>query len=508
MKLAIAQINSVVGDLEGNIKRILDAAKEAKNADLIVFPEMCLPGYPPRDILNDASFVSAVELATSDLARQTKGLPPMLVGSFKRSGQNLFNHPALQNVVHLLHNGKLEVAQVKQLLPVYDVFYEPRWFVPGEKTLPPISIAGKRIGILVCEDMWDQQYTIHPGKDLKAMGADMLVCLSASPYRRGGHAGRLRHASRQELPIVFVNLVGGNDELIFDGGGFILSGEGELLFQTKRFEAGVSVVDVDVKDPIQAEQEGTGELFRALTLGLRDFFRKNHQKNIIIGLSGGIDSSVAAVLAVEAVGASNVTGVAIPSRFTDERSTQSAMELAKRLGIQLEVIQLEKLHSTAEQVLGPERSAGKGGENIQARLRMLVLMSFVNQTRGMLLNTSNKTELTLGYSTLYGDMAGAISPLGDLTKPEVYELTRWVNRNEVIIPSFCMERKPSAELNEGQVDPFDYDVVAPEMEQFVLRDQSDARMRSSEHKRRQMGMVLKVSERAFGSGRLMPITRR
>ena len=271
--------------------------------------------------------------------------------------------------------------------------------------------------------------------------------------------GRLRHASRQGLPIAFVNLVGANDELIFDGGSFMFDGEGEMVASMRRFEEEVKMVDGSLSTEhgkaspltmihLPSSEE---EVFRALVLGLRDFARKNGLEHAFIGLSGGIDSSVTAVIAVEALGASNVTGVAIPSRFTDPRSTGSARELAEALGMRFEIVELEKMHVAAEQVLGPERSGGIGGENIQARLRMVVLMSFVNQQKGFLINTSNKTELALGYSTLYGDMAGTISPLGDLTKAEVYELARWINgKDEVGRMKARAERSRSDEEVESQ----------------------------------------------------------
>lgn len=276
-----------------------------------------------------------------------------------------------------------------------------------------------------------------------------------------------------------------------------------------RFEEVVRIIDLNTKGTKDTKDfSGEEELFRALTLGVRDFARKNGMKKALIGLSGGIDSSVAAVIAAEALGAENVTGVAIPSRFTDVRSTESARELAGNLGIKYEQVELEKMHEAAEQALGAERSGGVSGENIQARLRMVILMSYVNSGGGFLINTSNKTELTLGYSTLYGDMAGAISPLGDVTKMEVIRLGNWIHGKWKVIPEFVMTRVPTAELREGQVDPFDYEVVSPKMEAMVLADESNAMVRASEHKRWQMGVVLKVSERAFGRGRMVPITRR
>jgi len=526
MKLAIAQINTTVGDLEGNISRILDAAKKAKDADLIVFPEMTIPGYPPRDMLYDTSFVEAVQTATLDLSRRTGHLPPLLVGSFAPSGERHYQHPSLHNVAYLMKGGEMRVAQIKQLLPVYDVFFEPRWFVPGRKTMPPIEIAGRKIGVMLCEDMWDEEYPTHPGAELKAMGAEMLVVMSASPFRKGIGEGRLYHAKRQDLPLVFVNLVGATDELIFDGGSFVLDKE-----QLPGFVEGVRVLGLTTEDTENTESlegrekknlrdlsdlRGEEELFKALALGVRDFARKNGMKKAYLGLSGGIDSSVTAVIAAEALGGENVTGVAIPSRFTDSRSTESARELARNLGIKFESLPLEKMHEAAEQALGAERSGGVSGENIQARLRMIVLMSYVNSGGGFLINTSNKTELTLGYSTLYGDMAGAISPLGDVTKAEVMGLARWINlglnvgrlKVEGLIPAFVVARKPTAELREGQADPFDYEVVSPQMEEMVLADQANAMMRAGEHKRWQMGVVLKVSGRSFGRGRMFPITRR
>jgi len=507
VRIAIAQINTTVGDLEGNIARVLDAARSvaSQKPDLIVFPELTVCGYPPRDILYDSSFVEAVQHATLDLARQSKHLPPLLVGSFAPAEQKLYAHPSLHNVAYLMQNGEMQVAQIKQLLPIYDVFYEPRWFVPGKKTLPPIEITGQKVGIIICEDMWDEEYPIHPGAELKAMGAEMLICISASPYRRNAKDGRLYHAKRQGLPLVFVNLIGANDELIFDGGSFVVDGE-----RLKKFEEEIRVLEFPASSEERGKMKEVGEedVFKALVLGLRDFAHKNRLKHAFVGLSGGIDSSVTAAIAAEALGAADVTGVAIPSRFTDPRSTESARELAEALGIRLETVELEKMHVAAEQVIGPERSEGVGGENIQARLRMIVLMSFVNQQKGFLINTSNKTELALGYSTLYGDMAGTISPLGDLTKPEVYSLARWMNVTRNFIPTYVMTRPPSAELRANQVDPFDYDAIAPEIEKLVRANQGNAAMRNAEHKRWQMGLVLKVSEKSFGRGRMMPITRK
>ena len=512
MKLGLAQINPTVGDLEGNVARCLWAIEgaAAQGADLVVLPEMAIPGYPPRDILHDASFVEATLEATQDLARRAKDHPPALVGSIARSGQTPPGHPGLYNAAYLLEAGEARLAATKRLLPVYDVFLEPRWFLPGSAS-PPLEIAGRSVGILICEDKWDDGYPVHPPAEARAAGADLFVCISALPFRRGAMEKRLQHARRAGLPIALVNMVGANDELIFDGHSFILGDRGEILAKLAGFEEDVKVWDFPSAGP-QPESEvrsSEAQVFSALTLGIRDFASKNGLQGVFVGLSGGIDSSVTAVLAAEALGAGRVTGVAIPSRYTDARSTQCARQLAGSLGIGFEVLEMDALHRSAEEALGSHLDGGTVAENIQARLRMLILMAFVNRYGGFLLNTSNKTELTLGYSTLYGDMAGTLSPLGDLTKPEVYSLARYINASrENIIPAFALEREPTAELKPGQVDPFEYETLSPELEKLVLSNQSNIAMRASEHKRWQMGIVLKVSEKSFGTGRLVPVTRK
>ncbi len=527
MKLALAQINPTVGDLEGNVARILEFTRQAaaQNPDLIIFPEMSLTGYPPRDILLDPSFAPAAMAALDDLSERLSGFPPLLVGSIAFADSTLPHHPNLHNAAWLIQDARPRLAAAKRLLPAYDVFHEPRWFVPGG-LIALIEIKKWRVGILICQDMWDAGYPIHPAEELQAAGAEILVCLAASPYRQGVMEQRLAHARRvsqtTQLPLVFVNMVGANDELIFDGRSFALQGQG--LECLPGFDETLAVFDIRpsdrrysksdapkfeaAQDRITNAEYRTVELAQALTLGIRDFARKNGMKRAVLGLSGGIDSSVAAVLAVQALGAENVLGVAIPSRYTSPQSTQSAKELSERLGCRFEVVPLEPLHAAAEQTFNRiiTQPANTAMENVQARLRMMVLMAYVNQFGGFLINTSNKTELTVGYSTLYGDLAGTLCPLGDLTKPQVYELARQVGRDN--IPPFVFERPPSAELRPDQVDPFDYDTFSPRMESLVLANQSDRAMRQAEHKRWQAGIILKVSEKSFGTGRLMPVTRK
>ncbi len=524
LRIAIAQINTTVGDLDGNLARILGAARQAAahSPDLVLFPELTIPGYPPRDILLDENFTRAVAAATGGLAAEAAGLPPLLVGSLAPAPTRQPDHPNLYNAAILIQHGRAELVAAKRLLPAYDVFHEPRWFVPGP-FMPPITIKGQRLGVLICEDLWDDGYPIHPPAELAAAGAQTLLCLAASPYRHGIVQKRLRHAARAGLPIIYANLVGATDELIFDGRSFVYSplppGEGSGVRENRfsqtltAFTDDLALIDLPGLDsaPEQTALPPASryeELFSALALGIRDFARKNGLKRAFLGLSGGIDSSLVAVLAAQALGAENVTGIAIPSRYTDPRSTTSARELSASLGIHFETVELDPLHKTAETALAPLLESGTGAENIQARLRALILMAYVNKFGGFLLNTSNKTELTIGYSTLYGDLAGTLSPLGDLTKPEVYALARWVNtRFDGLIPRFVLERPPSAELRPGQVDPFDYAAVSPELESLVQSNQSNAAMRQSEHKRWQAGIILKVSEKSFGTGRMIPVTR-
>lgn len=510
MKIALAQINTTVADLPGNVDRCLDAIRvgQKQGADLIVLPEMAVPGYPPRDILLDTSFIAAVGEATQDLARRAAGLPSTIVGTLHPGGIPTPGHPALHNVATLLKSGRARIVAVKRLLPTYDVFHEQRWFVPGPQ-LPPIEVAGAHIGVLICEDLWDEAYLVHPPVDLVNAGAQALVSISASPYRHGVLNERLYHARRAGCPVIHVNLCGATDELIFDGRSFALDSKGALLAQLPGFEEAVQVVDLSGGESTSpTATDNQQDLYRALVLGIHDFAHKNGIHRAFLGLSGGIDSAVVAILAAEALGPDCVTALAIPGRFTDPRSNESAATLAHALGIGFEIVPLEPLHAAAEKVLGELLSHGTTGENLQARLRMVILMSFVNRHGGLLLNTSNKTELALGYGTLYGDLAGTLSPLGDLTKPEVYALAHWIQERRAIIPSFILERAPSAELKPDQVDPFDYPVVGPALERLIQANCTNAILRQTEHKRWHMGVVLKVSRKAFGTGRMMPITRR
>lgn len=504
MKIAIAQINPIVADLAGNVRRCLEAVDRAQSAgaELVVFPEMALPGSPAQDILLDSSFVDAAGLALADLAVQTRSAPPVIIGSIQRSAPTR-SHPGLLNTAFLLHRGVIQPAASKQVLRADDVFHEPRWFLPGTPAAP-LTLNGTRLGVVFASDLHDPQIV----NGWKEQDAECLICLAAEHYTPDAFARRVDLARAAGKALVYANLWGGNDELIYDGRSFALSARGDV--QTLAAFAGdIQIVDPQtvpaIPPPSLAPEQ---ELFDALTLGIRDFLHKNGIRRVFLGLSGGVDSALAACLAAAACRPEEVTAVSIPSRYTDPRSVDTARELSAALGIGIEVCPLEPLHRAAEESLGPLLSAGTGAENIQARLRAMLLMSYVNRYGGLLLNTTNKTELCVGYITLYGDMAGMLSPLGDLTKLQVFQLARWINAARPIIPDFILERAPTAELRPGQVDPFDYEQVVPELEALVQANQSNAAMCRAEYKRRQMGVILKVSARAFGSGRMVPITRR
>lgn len=525
MRVALAQLNPRVGDLARNAAMVLDAlrAAEAQGATHAVTPELVLPGAPPRDLLLDDRFVDDALAALRSVAERS---PPGLtayVGTVVRAPVRTPGHPGLYNALAVLRGGRVVDTIHKQLLPAYDVFHEPRWFVPGAGGTAPRD----GLGALLCEDLWDDGYPTHPGAALVASGARVIACAAASPFRWGVYERRVAHAARQGVPVVYVNLVGGQDELTFDGGSFVTDARGRVVHRLPFFEESVETFELDALDgpaaPEPPPREALG--FGALVLGLRDFARKNGVRRAVLGLSGGVDSALVACIAREALGGENVLAVAMPTRFNDPRSTADAQRLGAALGVPTEVFPVEDLAAAMSLALGPwldalgaPRAGDTTHENVQARVRAMVLLAAINRTGGLLLNTSNKTELALGYGTLHGDLAGTLSVIGDLTKPEVYALARWYDAGRGVIPAFVLERPPSAELREGQVDPFDYPVVAPRVEALVAgnepgdwdpaeRAATERSVRLAEHKRWQGGVVLKLSERAFGTGRMMPITR-
>lgn len=522
MRIALAQINTTVGDFAGNARRIL-AASRGVSADLVLFPELAICGYMPRDLLLEPSFVDACERTLEEIAAGAPG-PPLLLGTVQRAkgpGKPLLN------VAVLVRGGKHEVVAEKRLLPTYDVFDERRYFRPGVQR-PPLAIAGKRVGVTICEDMWtgehgDHLYAEDPVADLARAGADVIVNLSASPYEQGKPARRrklvLDHAARHKVPFAFTNLVGANDQLIFDGNSFAVDAKGAITAHAKAF----------VEETVVAGGAGPADDVKdALVLGIRDYLRKTGFKEAIVGMSGGVDSSLVACLAAEALGPANVTGVAMPGPFSAPYSLTDAEELARRLGISFLAIPIKRAYD----LLREEMKGGFGGrpmdvteENLQARLRGTILMSLANKRGALVLVPSNKSEFAMGYCTMYGDMVGALAPISDLYKRQVYELAR----RYPLIPERVLTRAPSAELRPDQTDqdtlpPYDVldAILHAHLEERLRPEEIAARgfdrevvervvrtVSATEYKRQQAAPVLKVTAKAFGwGGRRFPIVER
>jgi len=540
VKAALAQIDTTAGDIAGNLLRIRLAYAKAceRGADLVVFPELAVPGYPSGDLLCQGDFIRANLKALDSLARSS-GKAALLVGYAEpnRSGRG----KPLFNAAALLRQGRIAAKRFKTLIPTYDVFDEGRYFeaAPGNE---PVLLGGRRIGVSVCEDAWnDPDFWARPlyGKDpvsaLAKAGAEILVNLSASPFSRGKPALRLRmlksHARKTRKPFLFCNLVGGNDELVFDGGSLALDAQGRLRACGRAFADDLVLVDLDASGPAVpcCAPSGIEEVYRALLLGLKDYARKCRFREAVVGLSGGIDSALVCTLAADALGAENVTGVLMPSRYSSKGSVRDALALAKNLGVAAFTVPIEPMHAAS---LASLRKAGLSTEglveqNLQARLRGLVLMAFSNATGALLLSTGNKSESSVGYCTLYGDMAGGLSLISDLPKTTVYELSRFLNRERVRIPTASLAKAPSAELKPGQKDQDDlppYETLDDIMRAYVeegagleaivrrghlraLVERTLERIDRAEFKRRQAAPGIKITVKAFGVGRRMPVAR-
>jgi NAD+ synthase (glutamine-hydrolysing) len=542
MKIACLQLNPVVGDFSGNLSKLKSfyARAVSKGAELVLAPELYLVGYPPRDLLAQADFLRANDQANLDVATLA-GEVPLVVGIVSRNltgkGKALFNSAAVY------HSGKQIHLSGKSLLPTYDVFDEYRYFEPATENRI-WNWQGKRIGLTICEDIWndedfwpEQLYRRDPVKELVTQGCDLLLNLSASPWHIG--KGQLRReilakvANSEKVPVIQVNEVGGNDELIFDGQSMAFNGRGELLALGRAFEEDLLIVDTDrecgrdnqVDWPCESSQ-----LFSALSLGLRDYVIKCGFKQVVLGLSGGIDSALTAVLAVDALGPENVLGILMPSRYSSEGSVTDAEKLARKLEILQQTVPIESAYQAMlghlDFLLG-ESKPGLTEENLQARIRGLTLMAVSNKTGRLVLTTGNKSELAVGYCTLYGDMCGALAVINDLPKMKVYQLARWINRHDEIIPEASITKVPSAELRENQSDqdslpPYEVldaildaavvmgegvqEIVARSFAEPLVRDVL-RKMDLSEYKRRQSAPGLKVTSKAFGMGRRMPIAQ-
>jgi NAD+ synthetase len=541
MRVALAQLDPTVGDLDGNADLILAAARSAhaRGATLAVFPELALAGYPPRDLLERPAFVARNAEVLGELAR---ALPPLtaLVGFVERNpdgaGRPVFNAAAR------LEDGRVAGVYRKRLLPTYDVFDEDRHFEPG--TAPCVfEHHGRRVGVTICEDLWTAgadeavRYREHPLQDTVAAGAELVVNLSASPFTLAKREFRRRlfcdHAARHAVPLVFVNQVGGNDDLLFDGHSLAVDAHGRLLHEGAEFAPELAVVE-PFGDGTTAALRPLAEpelVRRALELGLADYVRKCGFTSVVLGLSGGIDSAVVAVLAVEALGPDHVRALALPSRFSSPASLEDARAIAAATGLRLDELSIEPAFAAQLQSLAPlfgDRPFDLAEENLQARIRGTLLMAVSNKFGPLLLTTGNKTEIAVGYATLYGDMCGGLAPIGDLVKRRVYELARHLNHLAPRIPERVLTRPPSAELRPDQKDedslpPYaelDRAVelhvedgldapqlaaagVAPALAERVVR-----MVRAAEFKRRQGAPILKLTRKAFGPGRRLPIASR
>ena len=540
MNIGILQLNFTIGDFEKNADKVARAYGEAVElgAELVVAPELGLCGYPPRDLLNRADFLEGHDRGIRELAKGV-GKVPLLMGGIEKSTKK--EGRPLHNVAFLLEKGKVRVVTRKRLLPTYDVFDEDRYFEPGEK-VAPVRIGGRRVGVTICEDIWndedvwmERRYLADPVRELAKKGIDLLINLSASPWHQGKEKTRYRLlervAKREKIPVVQVNAVGGNDELVFDGQSLVLSKRGKLLSMGLAFAEEVKVVDLDGQEKKIEWASEEEQIFRALVLGTRDYLGKCGFQEVVLGLSGGIDSALTAVIAAEALGKDKVLGVAMPSRYSSQGSLEDAESLARALGIQYEKISIEGPFATMLQAITPSRGGRSGGlteENLQSRLRGVILMGISNDSGRLLLTTGNKSELAVGYCTLYGDMCGALAVIADVPKTLVYRISRWINREREIIPKSSIEKAPSAELRPDQKDQDSlpsYEELDRILESYVVNEGSIRGMVKkgiarplaeeivrkidlSEYKRRQAAPGLKVTTKAFGVGRRIPLAQR
>ena len=529
MKISLCQINPTVGAIDRNVDLIMKWYQKAvaAGAELTVFPELALVGYPPQDLLLRRRFLDKAEMALKSIAEKTT--VPMIIGNPLRENGELYN------CAFICGHGEIIGHYKKMLLPTYDVFDEDRYFKSGESTqVIKVEFENKsvNIGMQICEDLWDEDYACNMAKSLKEKGAECIVNISASPYRAGRLADRSKlivsKVTETALPFFYCNIVGAQDELIFDGQSLAYDGKGNLIGQGSAFEEDIVVVDPENPVPIQLKTSGREQkIYNALVLGVRDYFRKTGYKKAVLGLSGGIDSSLTGCIAVDALGPNNVHGVSMPSRYSSDHSRNDAKTLAKNLGIDYRTISIESIIGEFDESLEESFNGSETGvaeENIQARVRGSLLMALSNKFNWLVLSTGNKTELAMGYCTLYGDMNGGLAVISDLSKTDVYALSRWVNEEagSERIPVNSIEKPPSAELRPDQVDPFDYDVVSPIVSALIEDEKSPTelmaegadqelvkdisrRIRINEYKRRQAAPGLRVTSKAFGIGRRVPI---
>lgn len=541
MKIALAQINTTIGDFKGNSELILEYSRRAgqRNADLVVFPELTLTGYPPKDLLDRPDFIQANLKTLRALQKQIQG-PACVVGFVDvrkvKTGRRLANAAAL------IHQGKILHTVHKRLLPSYDVFDEGRYFEAGKGLPPTVTFKGRKLGISICEDMWSDEsfwgrrfYTQNPIQDQMEAGADILINISASPYSMGkGEVRRdilTRPARQYGVPVVYVNLVGGNDDLIFDGTSLVIDSKGREVLRLPSFREDLEVINLNRTRPKsypKIKQEA--QVLDGLIMGLRDYMRKCGFKKAVVGLSGGVDSSLTAWIAAAAIGPKNIVGISMPSPYSSKGSLRDAETLARSLGMEYRVYPIGDLYGEFKKVLGyqKEKKVDVTLQNIQARIRGILLMALSNRENRILLSTGNKSEMSIGYSTLYGDMAGGFSVLLDVPKTLVYRLARLANSRKKAIPLSTLRKPPSAELAPNQRDQDDlppYEVLDDILRAYMeegqepkeilkrghsknLVEQVLQRLDNNEYKRMQAPPGIRITSKAFGYGRRVPITSR
>ena len=540
MRIALGQINTTIADFAGNSAKIIDYAQRARSqgAELVMFPELSICGYPPRDLVERPWFVEHNRQAAEEIARQTEGIA-VIVGlvtpTRNGTGKSVLNSAAF------LCGGRIAFVQSKRLLPTYDVFDEMRNFAPADSQ-QLFTVGGKEIALTICEDAWNDKnfwdrrlYGVDPVEDLMRAGGKVLLNISASPFylgKRDLRCDMLAAIARQyNVPVALVNQVGGNDSLVFDGSSLVLGPEGNVIAQAKSFAEDLIFFDSGTLtgDMRQRDESEEGSAYAALVLGTRDYVRKCGFKRVVLGLSGGIDSALTACIAVDALGAENVMGIAMPSPYSSQGSIDDALALAKNLGIQCEVIRIDDIFKSYTAGLNPvfgSRAPDVTEENIQARIRGSLVMALSNKLGSMVLTTGNKSELGVGYCTLYGDMCGGLAVISDVPKTLVYRLSRYVNRNGERIPASTIEKPPSAELRPDQKDSDSlppYETLDSVLVDYVENNQSPQQIAAehgydvnlvrniarmvdrSEYKRQQAAPGLKISEKAFGFGRRYPI---
>lgn len=540
MKVALAQLNTTVGALQDNTRKIIAAIEQARQqeAELVLFPELSITGYPPLDLLDSSSFIDKNLACLQQIIQASQGLT-VVVGYVERNHTR--QGKQLHNAAAVIHDGQLVSSHFKSLLPTYDVFDEDRYFEPAAQVFP--SQAGqRRLGVSICEDIWNDSdfwsrhlYLKDPIAELESQNIDLLVNISASPFHVGKPRLRLEMVQaicrKYKLPAVYVNQVGGNDSLIFDGHSFVVNAQGELVWLAEGFSEQLSVIELDELSALQLPlAEDLAMIESALVMGIHDYLAKTNFKSVVLGLSGGIDSAVTAALAVKALGPENVLGVAMPSQYSSDGSVTDALALADNLGIRCETIPIRPMFDAFRDSLASlftERPEDVTEENLQARIRGNLLMALSNKFNHLLLTTGNKSEMAVGYCTLYGDMCGGLAVIADLPKTWVYQLAAYLNREQELIPVNTITKPPSAELRPNQKDQDslpEYEILdgilmayieeskslqeivglgySAETVEWVLR-----RINLNEYKRRQAPPGLKVTRKAFGQGRRFPIAR-